>query len=824
MNKPNKINVLMVDDDTDFCFIFKKLSGEFSIDLEIVHRVVQAKQLLRERNYDVVILDGYLPDGSGIDLSQWILERLPIKPITAFISSGYSDAKSYNLLKETHKIDYILNKPLDNQDLKNFFTNISRTTSQIKASEIQDTPFLNDLRKEYVKTLYNKLSKLEKLITRLQSTPNPDTIRSLKDDIHLLAGSAGSYGFHDVSRIARELESRLKLFSESGKLIPQPWLDSLTGYYLKIKNAFQIDSDEEHVNTTLSKDREPGITTTQSQKDWGTQNYQVLIIDDDSTLINNLSEVGEKAGITIRCESNIETAVNLVSNPDTKPDIMIVDKNFPDSSVTGFELIKLFRNSHALENHTMMALTSSDRSMENRIEAVRYGIDLFIEKPFSFNKVVEDLKIALDNEDKKKFQIILVDGDRSLGGLLKEMLKGIPADIQHLYNGNNLMEELENFVPDLVLLDLHLPGFSGMVLLESIKTDYRYKDIPLIVITFENNPDVIETTYLKGADDFLVKPISNELIRAKISNEIKKQKQLHFYVKHDSLTGLYNRRSFNELFEVSFSRCHRERKNLTLAILDLDLFKSINDRFGHNAGDSVLIQFGQTLRSSFRQSDISFRWGGEEFLVLFEGLPAVRAKFVLASLMEYIRNNIEVPGHPDVEISFSGGVSSYPTDDSTMDGLVTMADIALYAAKESGRGRIFSADKTANLQEGNFKKETVLLLNNDNNITDMLYSAFEIRGYNVVTEQTIRAALEYIGKSKKDLLKLIIVDCEISENIGPDFCHKLQEIIFPCPSTLFLTNQEIENYSCPDFKNSLTDSIPKPFSLSLLLDKALGLL
>ena len=154
----------------------------------------------------------------------------------------------------------------------------------------------------------------------------------------------------------------------------------------------------------------------------------------------------------------------------------------------------------------------------------------------------------------------------------------------------------------------------------------------------------------------------------------------------DPLTNLFNRRYFNEQLAIEFERANRSRAPLALQMVDIDHFKRINDRFGHDAGDRVLRMVSDILAQNARSGDIVCRWGGEEFLILMPGSNAAAAKRRADEIRSRINDQIEIVGGTRVSVSI--GVASYPEHASDPDGLIEVSDRALYAAKGAGRNRV----------------------------------------------------------------------------------------------------------------------------------------
>lgn len=266
--------------------------------------------------------------------------------------------------------------------------------------------------------------------------------------------------------------------------------------------------------------------------------------------------------------------------------------------------------------------------------------------------------------------------------------------------------------PDLVLLDAAMPGIDGFDVCSSLKGDPLTTDIPVIFITAYQAAGTEARALAAGAVDFITKPISPAVVRARVAlhlslvrqraaleesnrrlaeslDELKAaNRRLLDLAHHDPLTGLPNRRLFFDRVAQSMSLARRDGTKLALMYIDLDRFKPINDNFGHAAGDAVLQELSRRMTSCIRASDTVGRIGGDEFIVL---LPKVCDAQVAAGIGEKIRQALEAPvivDGVDHRPSCSIGVAIAPDHGFEIIALARHADIALYEAKVAGRNQV----------------------------------------------------------------------------------------------------------------------------------------
>ena len=242
--------------------------------------------------------------------------------------------------------------------------------------------------------------------------------------------------------------------------------------------------------------------------------------------------------------------------------------------------------------------------------------------------------------------------------------------------------------PDLVLLDVRMPGMDGHELCAELKDDPLLRSIAVIFVTSQDQPEDETRALDAGAADFITKPFNPTVVRARVRTQLTLKAQadlLRELAFIDGLTGVHNRRHFDERFLAESRRAQRTRAPLAVVLADVDHFKRYNDALGHLAGDECLRRVAVALRSSLRRpTDLLARYGGEEFVCLLPDTDLAGAIGV-AQLMEDTVRALALP-HPEVQgcVTISVGVSA----GSHEQGLVQAADKALYLAKAAGRGRV----------------------------------------------------------------------------------------------------------------------------------------
>jgi diguanylate cyclase (GGDEF)-like protein len=285
------------------------------------------------------------------------------------------------------------------------------------------------------------------------------------------------------------------------------------------------------------------------------------------------------------------------------------------------------------------------------------------------------------------------------------------GNLRFATNGQDALRLAHESTPDLVLLDTEMPGMSGFDVCRMLKADAALADVSVIFVTSHSEPEFEITGFDLGAADFIAKPVSERLVRARVKTQLRVKHmadELRRIATIDGLTGVANRRHFDETLDVEWRRSRRSGQPLALLMIDVDYFKLFNDQYGHPAGDACLQSVaGALLSVSLRAADLVARYGGEEFVILLPGTASEGAEHMAQAVLDVVEG-LKIVHEASLaaqHVTVSVGVACYndskcwvspsPTLRSTDDAstrrfpreLVHAADKALYSAKRSGRAR-----------------------------------------------------------------------------------------------------------------------------------------
>jgi two-component system cell cycle response regulator len=432
----------------------------------------------------------------------------------------------------------------------------------------------------------------------------------------------------------------------------------------------------------------------------------VLIVDDSSTMRTIIAKELEEAGYTVLTAENGMEALAMIEWMDDKPDLISLDIDMP--VMNGFEvcerlLEKPKKTGDNLQVGIPIVFVSAKDTLENRRRGFQLGVSAFVSKPFQPHdlvKIVDD--ILFPPKLFAGMTALVIDDSSSVRRVMQMILMRIGVTVLSASNGLEAIQIIENFsgTLDLILTDYMMPEMRGDEVCKLIRQKPKLDQVPILVVSAFNEKDLVLSFFKSGATDYLCKPFIEEELIARVEIHLRARqyvkqveelnKRLEYLASRDGLTGLYNRRYFQEVLDREFALAVRHHHEFSCLIFDLDYFKKINDSCGHAFGDLVLEEFAALLRIQSRKTDICARYGGEEFVVL---LPHTNLESAV-SRAETIRASVESHIYKDSQysrqVSCSIGVASLKAHiPDTGDRLVGMADKALYQAKAHGRNQVW---------------------------------------------------------------------------------------------------------------------------------------
>jgi diguanylate cyclase (GGDEF)-like protein len=325
-------------------------------------------------------------------------------------------------------------------------------------------------------------------------------------------------------------------------------------------------------------------------------------------------------------------------------------------------------------------------AMDPIVALMRAGIDVAIpaeEQPSMVLNCVLDL---VQTNEQEQYRVLVVEDSRVAVALIQRTLSQHAIDTHAISDPGKLLEALESYRPDLVLMDMYMPRFNGVEATRVLRQMAAYNSLPIVYLSGESKVGMQVEALRLGGDQFLMKPFNPVLLAAVVKTRIERFRETRRSTRLDGLTGLFNHTAAKSRLKAMVSE-RATQGMLAVAMIDIDHFKSINDTYGHPVGDQVIRGLAWLLKGRLRSIDLIGRYGGEEFLVALPDVSLKQAR----SVIDRIRADFSAlpHAHPGGALyaTFSAGLAAYPIVD-TAAGLTEAADEALMEAKRMGRNRV----------------------------------------------------------------------------------------------------------------------------------------
>ncbi|MCU1309367.1 MAG: diguanylate cyclase protein [Candidatus Angelobacter sp.] len=442
----------------------------------------------------------------------------------------------------------------------------------------------------------------------------------------------------------------------------------------------------------------------------------LLIVGADSDLKAIIVAELANRDIELFWAADLDNARQLMSG--IRPNAALID--FEAVGVSSLPFISELANASP-SIAVLTVLTVDD--LKIKVEAARQGTRVLLQKPLHSADLGESIDRIFSQESALLARVLVMSHIPKVLKAAKEAIQSDRVRVSTLQDPMRFWETLEDQSPNLLVLDVDMPQFSGLDLCRVIRVDNRWNWLPVILVSSKTDVDTIHSIFAAGADDF----VPSEFTAAELSERVWNRLERNYFNKStfesDMLTGLTTRRQSNKTLSQFLKIAERQRQPFTFCILDLDNFKLVNDEFGHAAGDMVLQRFGKMLSRSLRSEDVIARWGGEEFVVGMYGVAREAGTQRLERLLESWRMEaFKAPSGQGFHTTFSAGIAEFPQDGIGLQQLYRAADEALYAAKMTGRNRVRSA---GNQTDAMPDLPTVALYDVEENSAAILRSCFK---------------------------------------------------------------------------------------------------
>ncbi len=411
-------------------------------------------------------------------------------------------------------------------------------------------------------------------------------------------------------------------------------------------------------------------------------NRRVYLFADDLALVQELVPQLGYFGYLARCFDDLNDLLRAVQQ--AMPVAIVRDirtlRHSPDASLLGPSSIPTIP--------TMFLAEQGEFAL--RLEAVRADGQAYFTYPVDVGTLVDRLDALTVRRQPEPYRILIVEDDPHAIQIYTTVLQSAGMVTESLTDPLQVMRPLVEFNPDLILMDVYMPGCTGLEAAAVIRQQEAFVGVPIVFLSAEKRLDRQLTAMHQGGDDFLHKSISDDHLISAVSSRAQRSRALRASMSRDGLTGLLNHTSTKEHLERELRIAQRRSGQFVFALIDLDHFKQVNDTYGHSTGDRVLKSLARLLQQRLRRTDLVGRYGGEEFAVIMLDTDGIQATQVLNDVREKFARFRQRADQDEFAVTLSCGVACFPLYGDA-DVLSRAADNALYRAKRNGRNQVVLA-------------------------------------------------------------------------------------------------------------------------------------
>ncbi|HSK78901.1 MAG TPA: diguanylate cyclase [Thermoanaerobaculia bacterium] len=534
-----------------------------------------------------------------------------------------------------------------------------------------------DLREYFSERLPHRLREVEDAWCAVRESGwGPEPVKRLHRLAHSLAGTGSTFGFPTVSGAARGLEVLLQGTVEG--TAPPPDAGRVEELLSELRKTLEPSSSKAGAGLAPGQ-AETGPVRPSSL---GTERL-LFLVEDDPELGQTLAHQLHHFGYQVRLFPDIASFEREIVRE--LPAVVLMDVMFPEGRLAGAERIRALRETYG--EALKVIFLSSRGDLAARLEAVRARGDAYFTKPIDVSALVDTLDRLTEIRPMDPYRILLVEDDPDLAAFSARALEDAGMVASVVSDPMEVMGPLGDLEPDVILMDLYMPGCTGPELAAVLRQQERWVGTPIVFLSTEEGLEKQIAAINAGGDEFLTKPIAPAHLAAALAARARRGRLLGSLISYDGLTGLLNHGNLKVRLESELALAARERWEVAYAMVDLDRFKSINDEHGHATGDRLLRNLAMLLKQRLRRSDVVGRYGGDEFAVIFPHTDGATARRVLEDIRESFSRLPHSAGDREITTTLSCGVAVYPAH-PTAETLAEAADVALYAAKRSGRNRV----------------------------------------------------------------------------------------------------------------------------------------
>ncbi|OQW83657.1 MAG: diguanylate cyclase [Proteobacteria bacterium ST_bin16] len=529
----------------------------------------------------------------------------------------------------------------------------------------------------FAQELPHRISEIESLWQKLRSEWDSKALQEMHRSVHHLVSNGKTFGYPELSVEARALEKILKSMLQ----VTTPLDDSQSSRILQQIDALKRISIEQESKQT--QDAASPVHDESALLPHGQTSSLIYVVEADTEAAQELALQLRYYGYEVEVFNHLDKFRAAVQH---RPDaIILMDVEFPEDEMGGILVMEQIQKQ--LEQPVRVIFISTHDAMTYRLGAVRAGGVAYFTKPINSTELIDQLDLITASQIQEPFRVLIVDDSQTILAYHATILEQAGMLVKTVGEPLKLLGALNDFNPDLILMDLYMPGCNGVELARVIRQIDGFLSTPIVYLSSENDFNTQAEAMSLCGDDFLVKPIGAGHLVSAVTTRATRARFLRSMMIHDGLTGLLNHTAIKEELAREVIRSSRLSSPLSLAMVDIDFFKKVNDTYGHAAGDRVLKSLARLLKQRLRETDIVGRYGGEEFAVIMNDTDAASAAKVIDEIRTVFSRLLHLSHDEEFSVNFSCGIADLAHFSDAVS-LSEAADKALYQAKQRGRNKV----------------------------------------------------------------------------------------------------------------------------------------
>lgn len=541
----------------------------------------------------------------------------------------------------------------------------------INTTEFQEK--IHTLAASFAQQLPEKIGEIEVLWNTLEKDWNLENVQNLHRLLHNLVSESKVFGHSEISAHSSAVEQLIKNTLRNEFRLDSPHSSVIQHQLAELKRLM-------HQSTQTIDIGELGY---QSVKVNSQDSCVIFVVEDDVEASQELALQLRYYGYEVEVFNHLDKFRSAIQ--DCAGAIVLMDVEFPEDDIGGIHFMEQIQRE--LKQLAKVIFISVHDTLQYRLGAVRAGGIAYFTKPINSAELIDQLDLVTASQVQEPFRIMIVEDSSISLTYYSVVLEQAEMHIKALLDPMKLLEALNNFNPDLILMDLYLPGCNGIELARVVRQMDGFRNIPIVHLVNENDLSTQSDVINFRGGDFLIKPISPMQLVATITSRVSRMRSLHALMILDGPTGLLNHTAIKEELAREVTRSNRLKTPLSLAMIDIDSFKKINDDHGHAAGDRVVKSLARLLKQRLRETDIIGRYGGDEFYVILNDTDAVSAAKVIDEIRSVFNRSIHLSQDSEFFVSFSCGISDL-ANFADVAGLCEAAEKAMFQAKQRGRNKV----------------------------------------------------------------------------------------------------------------------------------------